>query len=229
MKNIFSLLLLAFVFVSCENDVKTNTPAFQGEKDNLFWRAGDSRVTVNSNGTITLNGYTDYEVISVTVPNAVGTYDLGTANNSNFASYSYNNEGTVLYYETSYQEGPANKIYRVNGGSGYASLDGSIVQTIGGNGNGLNLKLTVASNGVVSDAKITARGIGYLPGDIVTAVGGNNNATFRVVNTTLSNGEVEIEKIENGTYTGNIKFNASDDNGNIVNFNNGKFYKVPVY
>ena len=98
MKNIFSLLLLALIFVSCENDVKTNTPAFQGEKDNLFWRAGDSRVTVNSNGTITLNGYTDYEVISVTVPNAVGTYDLGTANNSNFASYSYNNEGTVLYY-----------------------------------------------------------------------------------------------------------------------------------
>lgn len=231
MKKIFAIVSLVLVLTSCENDVKTNSPAFQGEKDNLFWRAGDSRVTLNTDGTVTINAYTDYEVISATVPNAVGTYDLGTANNAIFASYSFNNQGTLLYYETSYQAGPVNKIQLINQGTGYASLNNQVVQTsTTGGGNGLQLYLKALSNGLVIDStKATTRGIDYLPGDVVTALGGNNNAKFKVVNTTKSNGTVTIEKIENGAYTGTIMFNASDEDGNVVNFNNGTFYKVPVF
>lgn len=231
MKKIFAILSLVLVVSSCENDVKTNTPAFQGEKDNMFWRASDSKVTVNSNGTITISGYADYDVISVTVPNAVGTYDLGTANNSVYASYTYNYEATTLYYETSYQAGPVNKIQLINQGSGYASLNNQVVQTsTTGGGNGLQLYLKALPSGLVIDStKATTRGIDYLPGDVVTALGGNNNAKFKVVNTTKSNGTVTIEKIENGTYTGKMMFNATDDEGNVVNFNNGTFYKVPVF
>jgi hypothetical protein len=117
----------------------------------------------------------------------------------------------------------------IDSGSGYASLNGAIVQTTGGTGNGLQLKLTVLPNGKVTGAKITSKGIDYSPGDIITAVGGNNDATFEIVNTASSNGEVEIQKIENGTFTGTVKFNATDDDGNVLNFNKGVFYKVPVY
>lgn len=229
MKKFFSMLSFALIFVSCENDIKTNTPAFQGEKDNVLWKANEARVTVNNDGTITLNGYTDFEVVSVRVPNAVGKYDLGTTDGGVFASYSYTNSGSVYYYETIGQIGPTNKVSLIDSGSGYASLNGAIVQTTSGTGNGLQLKLTVLPNGKVTGAKITSKGIDYSPGDIITAVGGNNDATFEIVNTASSNGEVEIQKIENGTFTGTVKFNATDDDGNVLNFNKGVFYKVPVY
>ena len=126
MKKIFSILALTLLLVSCENDVKTNTPAFQGEKDNVFWRADDSKVTINTGGTVSINAYTDKELVTVTVPNAVGIHNLGTINQSIGASYSYNNEGTVSYYETSLIEGPVYKLVGVlSSGSGYATLNGN--------------------------------------------------------------------------------------------------------
>lgn len=39
MKKYIYLLFSVFVFASCTEDVKFNTPAFQGLKDNVFWRA----------------------------------------------------------------------------------------------------------------------------------------------------------------------------------------------
>lgn len=230
MKKIFSILALTLLLVSCENDVKTNSPAFQGEKDNVFWRAADSKVTINAGGTISINAYTDKELVTIEVPNTVGVHNLGTSNTNISASYSYNNEGTVLFYETSLIEGPVYKLAGVvANGSGYASLNGSNVTTTGGSGNGLTLRITTNTAGAVIGATIASRGTGYEPGDVVTVNGGNANATVRILSVMKSNGVVEIEKIEGNAYTGTFSFNAVDDNGNVVNFNKGTFYKVPAY
>lgn len=230
MKKIFSILALTLLLVSCENDIKTNSPAFQGEKDNVFWRADDSKVTINAGNTISINAYTDKELVTFNVPNAVGIHNLGTSNQSINASYSYNNEGTVSYYETSLIEGPVYKLAGVlNSGSGYASLNGNNVNTTGGTGNGLTLKITTNTSGVVIGATIASRGTGYTAGDIVTINGGNANASVKILNVLKSNGVVEIENIEGNAYTGSFSFNAVDDNGNVVNFNKGTFYKVPAY
>jgi hypothetical protein len=230
MKKIFSIIVLTLLLVSCENDIRTNSPAFQGEKDNVFWRADDSKVTINAGNTISINAYTDKELVVLTLPNSVGVHNLGTSNQSISASYSYNNEGTVLFYETSLIEGPVYKLAGVtNPGSGYATLNGNNVNTTGGSGNGLTLKITTNPAGAVTSATIASRGTGYKAGDIVTINGGNNNATVRILNIMNSNGVVEIEKIEGNAYTGTFSFNAVDENGNVVNFNKGTFYKVPAY
>ena len=230
MKKIFSIVALTLLLVSCENDIKTNSPAFQGEKDNVFWRAADSKVTINAGGTVTINGYADKELVTLTVPDDIGTYVLGTANQSTSASYSYNNEGSVAYYETSLVEGPVFKLTGVlSPGSGYASLNGNNVNTTGGSGNGLTLKITSSPSGAVTGVKIASRGTGYMAGDVVTINGGNANATVGVLNIMKSNGVVEIEKIEGNAYTGTFSFNAVDENGNVVNFNEGTFYQVPAF
>lgn len=230
MKKIFSIVALTLLLVSCENDVKTNSPAFQGEKDNVFWRAADSKVTINTDGTVSINAYSDKELVTVTLPNAVGTYNLGTSDQDINATYSYNNDGTVEFYETSLIEGP---VYRLAGviasGSGYASLNGNNVNTTGGSGNGLTLKITTNTAGNVTAATIASRGVGYKAGDVVTINGGNGNATVRILNIMKSNGVVEIDKIEGNAYTGTFSFNVVDDNGNVVNFNKGTFYKVPAF
>lgn len=233
MKKIFSILAVTLLLVSCENDIKANSPAFQGEKDNVFWRAEDSKVTINAGGSVSINAYTEKELVALTVPNAVGVYTLGTSNLSISASYSYNNEGTVLFYETSLVEGPVNKLTNATGvntsGSGYATLNGDNVNTTGGSGNGLTLRITSNASGAVTGATIASRGVGYMAGDVVTINGGNNNATVRVLNVMKSNGVIEIDKIEGNLYTGTFSFNAVDDLGNVVNFNKGTFYKVPAF
>ncbi|CAM4352913.1 DUF6252 family protein [Flavobacterium terrigena] len=230
MKKIFSIVALTLLFVSCENDIKSNSPAFQGEKDNVFWRADDSKVTINAGGTVSINAYTDKELVGLTVPDAVGVYNLGTADQSINASYSYNNEGSVSYYETSLIEGPVYKLGAFTSfGTGYASLNGNNVNTSGGSGNGLTLKITTNTGGNVIAATIASRGTGYSPGDIVTINGGNANAAIKILSVMKSNGVVEIEKIEGNAYSGTFSFNAVDENGNVVNFNKGTFYKVPAF
>jgi hypothetical protein len=230
MKKIFSIVALTLLLVSCENDIKTNSPAFQGEKDNVFWRAADSKVKINADGTVSINAYTDKELVTLTVPNAVGSYNLGTLDQDSNASYSYNNERTFSYYETSLIEGPVFKLAGiVSAGTGYASLDGNNVNTSGGSGNGLTLSIEANTAGGITKATIASRGTGYEAGDVVTVNGGNNNATVRILNIMKSNGVVEIKKIEGNAYTGNFSFNAVDEQGNVVNFNGGNFYKVPAY
>lgn len=234
MKKIYSILAISLLFISCENDVKTNSPAFQGERDNLYWKADDSKAVINPGNTVTLNAYTDHELVSLTVPNAVGTYTLGTANQSTIATYSYNNnEGTLAYYKTAFIAGPVYKLAGSNGvivsGSGYAALNNTNLNTTGGTGHGLTVRVKTNAAGAVTEATIASRGIGYKAGDVVTIVGGNNTAKVGVLNVLKSNGTVKIEKIEGNTYTGEFSFNAVDENENVINFNKGKFYKVPVY
>jgi hypothetical protein len=229
MKKIVQLLALVLVMISCENDIKTNLPAFLGEKDNVLWRAKDTKVTANPGGTITINAYKDNELVTLTVPNTVGTHYLGTTNQGVNATYSFNDQQSLSYFETAIIEGPVFKLQGVtNPGTGYAALNDNIETTTGGSGSGLTLRIQSNSSGAVTGATITSRGLGYESGDVITINGGNANAKVTVLNVSNSNGEVFIEKIEGNLYSGTFKFNAVNEQGTVVNFNKGIFYKVPI-
>jgi|Laugresp1bdmlbsn_1035097.scaffolds.fasta_scaffold06167_2 hypothetical protein len=229
MKKIVQIFALILVMASCENDIKTNLPAFLGEKDNIAWRASDTKVTANPGGTITINAYKDNELVTLTVPNSVGIHYLGTTTLGVNATYSSSNQQSLLFYETALIEGPVFKLQGVTiPGTGYAALNGNNVTTTGGSGNGLTLKIQTNSSGAVTGATIVSRGIGYEPGDLITINGGNGNAKVTVLNVSKSNGEVVVEKIEGNLYSGTFKFNAVDEQGTVVNFNKGIFYKVPI-
>jgi hypothetical protein len=85
MKKLFLFIVLLFAFISCQDDVKFNNPSFQGTKDNVFWRAIDSKATVASNGSLVIEAYTSKEKVTLkttsTNPGSyfLGTYDLNSA------------------------------------------------------------------------------------------------------------------------------------------------------
>ena len=123
--------------------------------------------------------------------------------------------------------GPAFKVSSIiSNGTAYLT-NATGAQTTGGSGSGLRVA-TQATNGIVTSITVVSRGIGYRPGDLITIVGGNNNATFRVLNTQQSNGEIEIEEVENGLFTGKYKFNAVNAAGDVINYSEGVFYKIPI-
>ncbi|MBF2707496.1 DUF6252 family protein [Flavobacterium soyangense] len=94
MKKQFLYILVLFAFVSCQDDVKFNSPSFQGQKDNVFWRAIDSKAILAANGSLSIEGYTRNEklILKTTSKNA-GTYILGI-NNLNTATYVLD-DGTI--------------------------------------------------------------------------------------------------------------------------------------
>lgn len=101
MKKIFAYLLLFFAFISCEDNVKFNNPTFEGQKDNVFWRAIDFRAAYsNQTPALRIAAYTRNEtVILATVSNAPQTYTLGT-DDLNKAIYVYTDANGTITYET---------------------------------------------------------------------------------------------------------------------------------
>ena len=224
MKKIF-VLIAVVLSMACEENIKTNNPAFQGKLNDVFWRA-DTKTAIESQGKLVVKGSTEHEIVTVqTETTAPGTYILGTQNQDNFGTYTFNDGGAITTYSTEATDGPVFRLQITSAGSGYN--DASSVLTTGGSGSGLKLVITT-TNGVVSEVMVLARGSGYKPGDILTIDGGNSDAKIRVLNTQTSNGEVIIEEFKDGKVTGSFKFNAVDSNGNVTNFSKGVFYQVPV-
>lgn len=78
MKKYVSLLITVFLFVSCTEDVKFNTPAFQGLKDNVFWRAQNYTAYTKLNGVLVIEGGLGAEKVSLKLPSPTPqTYVLG--------------------------------------------------------------------------------------------------------------------------------------------------------
>lgn len=227
MKKIFSLIVLMAAFSSCEEDVKFNNPSLQGEKNYNLWRASDAHATIGPDGSVTIEGITtDEEVILRTSSFENGVYALGTTNQNNRASFISTFDGEESVFTTGVFVGPASKITLQSGGTGYTN--NTSAHTTGGSGSGMHVEI-LTTGGVVTTVKIQLRGTGYLPGDIVTIVGGDNTAKFKVMNTQGSDGDITIEKIEDGTMTGKFKFNAKNANDSIVTYQNGVFYRIPIY
>ena len=231
MKKFLSLIIIAILFSSCQEDVKFNTPGFQGLKDDVFCRANDARDDVASNGTLSIKGSTQFEELDLnTNSTAEGTYLLGTINNNNKAIYTSTINDIDLFYETLATPGPAFGVSLFSGGSGYAN--GSSVATTGGSGSGLTVNITVNSSGVVTKVLVASGGNGYVSGDLIFVTGGNGACRFKVVN----GGEIVITEYDdiNQTVSGTFKFNAANANNNpaggpILNFQYGTFYKVQIY
>jgi hypothetical protein len=227
MKNIFCLLFAVVALTSCSNDVQTNTPAFQAKNNGVIWHAKDARAVVNADGSMTITALTQYETITMELASdQPGTYQLGTTNTSNFVSYDFVSPGVDLSYTTSSTNpGPVYKIANiVSGGTTYTNSNNAL--TTGGSGSGLKVAITTNAGGAVTSADIVSRGDGYVAGDVVTIVGGNDLATLRILNTQQSNGEVTIEKAEGGKFTGTFKFNAVSATGEVITFSSGVFYQI---
>ena len=228
MKKLLSLIAATVLFTSCQEDIQTNTPAFQANFNNAAWRANYATVSIDESGAMALTAYTDYETIVLKTSSAnLGTYILGTDNTNNFASYNFDSPDFSSSYDTSVFLGPAYKLSTVlNAGTGYVD-NAAGAQTTGGSGSGLRVA-TRTTNGSVVAITLVSRGNGYRAGDLITIVGGNNNARFKVINVQQSNGEITITEVLDGKYTGKYKFNAVDEDGEVVTFSEGVFYKVPL-
>ena len=251
MKRFLPLFIIAIAFSACQDNVKFNTPGFQGQKDDAFWRANDARATVSTTGKLVIKAYTDYEIITLNTssPN-VGTYVLGTTISNNSATYSSNFGGVDLEYATTTLTGPVYSVGIISGGTGYVSdcnlPAGQTTYTCSsshdttsstGGGSGLKVALVANNSGVVTSIiRVTSEGNGYTPGDIVTVALGGVNCKLKILNTQNSNGEIKITNYDsvNATVTGTFKFKAPNSNGSpfggpILNFQYGEFYKIPIY
>jgi hypothetical protein len=228
MKKLLSLIAASVLFTSCQEDIQTNTPAFQANFNNTTWRANDARVSIGENGAMTIMAYTEYETIMLkTSSSNLGTYILGTDNTANFASYDFDSPEFSKSYDSRVYSGPAFKLSAVqNAGTGYID-NAAGAQTTGGSGSGLRVA-TRTTNGAVTSITLVSRGNGYRAGDLITIVGGNNNAKFKVINVQQSNGEITITEVLDGKYTGRYKFNVVDELGEVITFSEGVFYKVPL-
>ncbi len=81
MKKYLIFLIVIFTALSCEEDVSFNNPSFQGMKDNVFWRAVDSKAFLGSDGSLIIEGYTGNEVLTLrTTSTTAQRYPLGTSN-----------------------------------------------------------------------------------------------------------------------------------------------------
>ncbi|MBX9808018.1 MAG: hypothetical protein K2X95_09500 [Flavobacteriaceae bacterium] len=107
MKNQFLYLFLFFAFISCSTEVKFNNPAFEGQKDNVFWRAVDSKATL-VNGVLTIEGFTRNEKLTLIIPspttmvshndkNSYVTYILGTSTTKTATYVLTATSGTITF------------------------------------------------------------------------------------------------------------------------------------
>lgn len=234
MRKILSLIAISFLMISCSEELKFNDPGFQGQKDDVFWRANDTRAYID-NGKLTIEAYTQYEIVTLgTSSTNVGKYRLGTTNTNNFASYTYDVDDIFLEYATVPSPGPASLVTIQNGGTGYSNA--SSVAVTGGTGSGMSVSIVTNSTGVVTSITLMSRGNGYVAGDLVTVTGGNLNCKLRVQNVQNSNGEIEITSFDDVkmTVSGKFKFNAvkttnSPFGGEVVNYQYGEFHNVQIY
>lgn len=81
MKKLLLYIVLFFAFISCADDVKFNSPSFEGRKDNVFWRAVDAKAELTPNGSLTIEAFTRNEKVTLkTTSTLAETYILGNSN-----------------------------------------------------------------------------------------------------------------------------------------------------
>ncbi len=99
MKKQFLNIILLFAFVCCQDNVKFNNPSFQGMKDNVFWRAVDSKATLAANGSLSIEGFTRNETLTLkTTSTKPGNYFLGTYALNSATYVLTDSSGTITFY-----------------------------------------------------------------------------------------------------------------------------------
>ncbi len=105
MKKQLLILFLFISFISCTDEVKFNNPAFEGQKDNVFWRAVDVKASIGTGGSLTIEAYTRNEVLTLkTTSTNPETYDLGISD-LNKASYVLKEANETITFSTGFEIG----------------------------------------------------------------------------------------------------------------------------
>lgn len=222
------LLLFSLFLVSCANDTKDNTPAFQAKLNDTFWKAVSTNASYDANGKLVITALRDSQELKIKIANvAVGTYVFGTSNTNNLATYKYNNTASDLL-STAVMPGPVYSLKLINAGSGYTDDTTALIGTTTGIGVGLVLETEVnPNNGAIVAFIVKARGANYKSGDVVTLAGGNGNASFRVESVQQSSGIVNITSVANGEITGDFFLNLSNETTEEkATFSKGIIYKI---
>jgi len=102
MKYFLFILLLPLAFLSCQDDIQTSSPTFQGlQQGDFVWRSTVRTATVQSSGVLSISGSDGYGTMIISLPEAaVGVYTLGQGELSTItftegiATYSTQNNGT---------------------------------------------------------------------------------------------------------------------------------------
>ncbi|UFH36475.1 DUF6252 family protein [Flavobacterium acetivorans] len=96
-KYLVFISMLSFL-ISCQEDVKFNNPSFQGVKDNVFWRAVDSKAILEANGGLTIEAYSRNEVITLKTTSALPqTYFLGNSTSKRATYILTEADGTIIF------------------------------------------------------------------------------------------------------------------------------------
>jgi hypothetical protein len=78
MRRLISVVVLFFILVSCEDQVKFNNPAVQGLKDNVVWKATLITAVKTTDGSLKIEAYQKNEILTLTTVAAnVDAYPLG--------------------------------------------------------------------------------------------------------------------------------------------------------
>lgn len=105
MKKLFLIIIVLFAFLSCQEDVRFNNPSLQGMKDNVFWRAIESRATLAPDGSLLIQAYTGNETLSLkTTSTKPQTYFLGTSE-SKKVTYILNDPSGLITFSTGFGVG----------------------------------------------------------------------------------------------------------------------------
>ncbi|NGY36913.1 hypothetical protein FQU23_005230 [Flavobacterium sp. XN-5] len=100
MKNFVLYIVVLFSIVSCEEDVRFNNPSIQGMKNNVFWRALDFKATLGPNGSVVIEAYTGYDILTLkTTSTKEQNYPLGTSN-SKTAVFVMTQDADKITYST---------------------------------------------------------------------------------------------------------------------------------
>lgn len=107
MKKYFLIVMAGLALTSCEEEITTNTPAFEATNGYTFWRATKMQAIVNvDNGDLVLVGADESENITL----YVGDYDYGAEyplgeTNEHVATYTRDANDTLYFYSTSSSTG----------------------------------------------------------------------------------------------------------------------------
>ncbi len=97
MKNLILLAITGLLLASCSQDIETNTAAFQGVRDTIFFQGSINSATVNPNGSIAVRGATNQEEVRILVSDLNATTVALGANAVSGNTATYINEfGTIF-------------------------------------------------------------------------------------------------------------------------------------
>ena len=102
MKKLFLIIIVLFAFISCQEDVRFNNPSLQGMKDNVFWRAVESKATLAPNGSLLIDAYTRNETLTFKLAStAKKNYFLGI-DNVNTVNYVLSDPSGLITFSTGF-------------------------------------------------------------------------------------------------------------------------------